>query len=328
MADKYINKVLEEYTHTYVDKQMRDEFHSWLTNEEYTLEKEQALLSLWKQTDNIPTESTLQSFDCLLKTNNQQEKKRARRFIPWRYAAAVALILSVGAWWWFGHTASTDVKWVEYFTQTGDSGIVTLPDGSQVHTNTGTILLYPETFGKDNRMLYIAGEANFKVIKNANLPFIVRSKNFSVTALGTEFDVTSYPGDASLKVTLISGSVKVEWEETLEEVLLTPSEQFVYNHQSHQFTVGKVDLQDATAWQRGELVFRGAIIQDVLDALQKKYSVSFQYPSNLFNADKYNFRFREDASLPYILDIIKVVSGNFDYKESGDIYYLSPHKTR
>ncbi len=326
MVQKYVKKTMEECTRTSIDERTLTKFHRWLTDDEFAAEKEQALLAFWEQTGNTPTDSTLQSLEHLLDRKQEAEKRKIRRFTLGRYAAAVAVILSIGMWLWFERTASAETKWVEYFAQAGDSGSILLPDGSRVYANTGTVILYPETFGKNNRTLYITGEANFKVVKNTHWPFVVHSKGFSITALGTEFDVTSYPSDAYFKTTLIDGRVKVEWEEAPGEVLLMPSDQFVFYRPTRQFTVDKVDLYDATAWQRGELVFRGSTIREVLDVLEEKFAVSFQYPSLLFNDDKYNFRFKKDTSLPLILDIIKIVSGDFDYQEADKMYYLAPCK--
>ncbi len=38
-----------------------------------------------------------------------------------------------------------------------------LPDGSEVHLNSGSLLIYPEKFTGRSRSVYLSGEANFKV---------------------------------------------------------------------------------------------------------------------------------------------------------------------
>lgn len=89
------------------------------------------------------------------------------------------------------------------------------------------------------------------------------------------------------------------------------------------YNISKVDLYEATAWQRGELVFRSVTIEEVLQSLERKYSVSFQYRSNVFNNDKYNFRFKKESSLNDIMDIIRSVEGNFSYRIIEDSVYIN-----
>jgi hypothetical protein len=80
---------------------------------------------------------------------------------------------------------------------------------------------------------------------------------------------------------------------------------------------------ETTAWQRGELLFRGASMMEVFSVLERKYAISFQYKSTIFNDDKYNFRFKTESSLVDIMDVIKEVSGSFTYKRIGDSYYIN-----
>ena len=87
-------------------------------------------------------------------------------------------------------------------------------------------------------------------------PFIVKSNDFQVTALGTEFNVSAYPENPIIAATLISGSVLVEYNKLNSQVILKPDEQLAYNRQTYRHSLSTPDMRDVTAWQRGELVFR------------------------------------------------------------------------
>ena len=73
-------------------------------------------------------------------------------------------------------------------------------------------------------MSFLIGEANFKVKPDKKHPFIVKSNDFQVTALGTEFNVSAYPENPVLAATLISGSVLVEYNNLKSQVILKPNE--------------------------------------------------------------------------------------------------------
>jgi ferric-dicitrate binding protein FerR (iron transport regulator) len=212
---------------------------------------------------------------------------------------------------------------VEYCSRTGQPETIILPDGSSVLANSGTLILYPKSYGKDTRTVYLFGEANFKVQKNADLPFIVKSKNISVTALGTEFDVSAYPEASDFQATLINGSIRIQHENLPINYTLNVNEQFSFNDITGNYAVAPVDIYDITSWHRGELVFKGATMLEILTVLERKYTVSFQYKSTDFNNDKYNFRFKKESSLTNVLDIIKEVADDFTYREAGDSLYIN-----
>jgi ferric-dicitrate binding protein FerR (iron transport regulator) len=322
MNDKYIDKIIDLYSKTGVEDAAKDEFHEWLVDEEFSEEKEGALFRLWGQNNNIPSEDSLSSFIALQEKVLREKGKP--KILIWKYVAAVAVILIISSVFVLMQTKSPDVSFNEYFSQTGQTDTLILPDGSVAHTNSRSLIIYPDHFGKDVRTIYLSGEANFDVYKNEEIPFVVKSAGISITALGTEFNVYAYPDDPYIKVTLISGSVKVE-RNGEPEYTLSPGDQYVYDKQTRKHAIGRVDIYEVTAWQRKELLFRSATIDEVLNTLERNYKVSFQYKDNTFDNDKYNFRFERDASIADIMNIIKEVAG-FEYKKDGDLYCISPKK--
>ncbi|MDR0729069.1 MAG: FecR domain-containing protein [Prevotellaceae bacterium] len=312
MSD-YVNKVIALYTSSDTNPSP-ERFHQWLTDNHFEAEKAEALLRLWNQASNIPAESTLAALMSLNLKSQLNTRRTIGRPAVWRYAAAIALCLSLAAAYIFTQQSSPAPLFVEYFTGSGQTETLELPDGSIVQTNSATLIVYPDNFGKDTRTLYLSGEANFKVVKNPDAPFVVKSKYTEVVALGTEFTVSSYAEDKDVKVTLISGRIKVEATDNRTDFILEQAgEQFVYNKQQKQYAINQVDLYDATAWQRSELVFRGMTIPDILTVLERRYAVSFQYNFSSINDDKFNFYFKKETSLVDIMDIIKTVAGTFDY---------------
>lgn len=242
----------------------------------------------------------------------------------WQYAATAVVVLAVAisGTFYFTKDMYSEIAMVEKFTPAGNMNIIELPDGSKVQTNSGTILLYPEVFKGDTRTVYLIGEANFKVKKNPEQPFIVKSTTMSVTALGTEFNVMAYPENEEIVATLIHGKIKVDCNNGKESYILNPGQQVTYLRTTSKSLLADANLEDVTAWQKGMFVFRGATMKEILSTLERRYAITFQYNANLFNEDKYNFRFRENSSIKEIMDVMQEVVGGFDYKVEKDICYI------
>jgi ferric-dicitrate binding protein FerR (iron transport regulator) len=316
--NKYINKIIELCTTHELDSHMQEDFYKWLIQKDGAAEKEEALFQLWNQTENVPDADTIASLSSLKLKTCFNTKKRNAVLAVWKYAAAIVFMLSATAAYLFtGHT-SHNILFTEQFVGAGQTDTLRLPDGSAIIANSGSIILYPENFGKETRTIYLSGEANFKVEKNPEIPFTVKSKHAAVMALGTEFNVSTYADDQKLKVTLISGSIKVETLDNQTDFILNNAgEQFVYHTALKQYAINQVDLYDETAWQRRELVFRGSTLREILTALERKYDILIQCKLP-FNDDKYNFHFKRETPLSDILKIIETVAGRFDYSITYD----------
>lgn len=322
----YIQKIIYAFTASRHNEKVTKEVHQWLVDEKHADEKEAALNLLWEETEGKADISTWISLSKVYnKVGVEQlaiEKKSRMRI--WQYAAAAVVLLavSVSGTFFFTKDMYSEVAMIEQFTPAGEMNTITLPDGSQVQTNSGTMLLYPETFKGDTRTVYLIGEANFKVAKNPDKPFIVKSKTMEVMALGTEFNISAYPENEEMITTLIHGKIKVGFEDGMESYILNPAQQVTYQSRTKQCVLTDANLEDVTAWQKGIFVFRGSIIKEIFITLERRYGITFQYNSSLFNEDKYNFRFRDKASVEETMTIIQEVVGGFSYKIDGDVCYI------
>jgi ferric-dicitrate binding protein FerR (iron transport regulator) len=327
--NKHIHNIIGLFAKSGVENPIKGQFHEWLIDNKSAEEKEDALFSLWNSTEGTSTEhdslAALERLKIKAQTENQfsTAEKKNPKLVIWKYTAAIIIALCITSAYILTQKNTSEINFAEHYSPAGHSEKITLPDGSVVLTNSGSIILYPKSFGKDTRTLYMSGEANFKVQKNGKIPFIVKSREFTVTALGTEFDVSSYPEDNYYRATLINGVVKVKHDNDAADHILRAGDQFSFDKKTGKHTVYQTDISEAIAWQRGELIFRGVTIKDIIKVLERKYAVTFQYKPNTIDNDKYNFRFNRDASLTEILDIIKTVSGGFRYKKIDNIYYLT-----
>lgn len=327
----YIQRIIHAFTASTTEhaEKVTKEVHQWLLSPEHADEKEAALYSLWDATKGHASKDTWKSLSDVYKKIGAEKNPTANNHLKiWRYAAAIVLLtVSISGTFFLTKNFNSEVTMVENFTPDGNMNRIELPDGSIVQTNSGTLLLYPETFKGDTRTVYLIGEANFNVKKNPNKPFIVKSTTVSVTAIGTEFNVAAYPDSDHIITTLINGKIKVDCDGSKKSYILTPGQQVTYKKNSATSSFENANLEDVTAWQKGIFVFRGNTMKEIMNALEHRFNVTFQCNISQFNEDKYNFRFRQSASIEEIMNIMQeIVLEGFDYRIEGNICYIKPNK--
>lgn len=317
---QFINKLIHLFKNTNPNETTIERFHEWLINNEQTAEKEEALKHLWKEPTDISKDDALKALE-QFKSKNRPKQLKNRRLALWQYAAAAVIIACITTAYLFTiNIAPPNVIYTENSSLIGETNTIKLPDGSTVMINSSSILLYPEDFGKKSRTIYLTGEANFQVSRNEKIPFIVKSKNFSVTALGTEFNVSSYPNEDYYKATLIEGSIQIENQEKSIDQILEIEDQFTYNKSTNEYSINKTNLEDVTAWQRGELVFRGATVKDIVQVLEREYNIIFHNQSK--DTDFYTFKFQKNTPLEKVLQVMKNVMDGFNYVLKDNICYI------
>ncbi|PKP13222.1 MAG: iron dicitrate transport regulator FecR [Bacteroidetes bacterium HGW-Bacteroidetes-3] len=156
---------------------------------------------------------------------------------------------------------------------------IILSDGTHVYLNAGSSLKYPVEFikGKE-RTVFLNGEAYFDVFSDKSHPFIVNVNDMHVQALGTEFNISSYPEDFVFNTVLVEGSVKIfkenEVDDVQSSVILEPSYKAEWNKEEKIIFVEKVDTKIYTSWLDGKLVFRNTQFKNIIKKLERHYNVS------------------------------------------------------
>jgi transmembrane sensor len=180
----------------------------------------------------------------------------ARR-ASFRIAASIAVAAALGAVTW----PMVDGKDV-YRTGVGERRQVTLADGSRValDSNSKVSVRYTD---ETRRLTLERGQARFDVAHNPYRPFSVTAEDRTVVATGTAFNIDIF--DRKVEVTLIEGSVVVRpaakpallgrEAPAVKPVALKSGQQLAVVTGSPAATVHAVKTDDATAWERGKLIF-------------------------------------------------------------------------
>lgn len=325
----YIQQLIELFGHNNYSPDTQKKVQQWLADEEHVDEKNEALRELWKQAERQRIPDGMQQSIQRMRQNLGIQSVTSRRnyqLLIWRAAAIFLLAVSSVSIYLMLEKERPEKDLVECYIPTAEIHELTLPDGTHVMLNSKSTLLYPEQFTGETRSVYLIGEANFKVKPDKKHPFIVKANDYQVTALGTEFNVNAYPESNELVATLLEGCVKVEFNNLMSNVILNPSEQLIYNKQTKEHNLRLPEISDVTAWQRGELVFSNMHLEDIFTNLERKFPYAFVYSLHSMKKNTYSFRFRNQATLEEVMEIISQVVGDVNYVIKGNKCYVTNKK--
>lgn len=162
----------------------------------------------------------------------------------------------------------------------GKSSTLTLSDGTRVHVNAGTRLVYPAIFDKHKRELYVDGEIYLNVAKEKDRPFIVRTSELEIRVLGTSFNVNAYSEIERQAIVLVEGSVTVKDNKLEKALKMQPNQMYSYNTTPATYTMQTVDANAHIAWIHGYMLFDKTSLHEVLLKLKRYYNLHVEYDAS------------------------------------------------
>lgn len=242
---------------------------------------------------------------------NKKQKLQSGRLTFWyrisSYAAVALLAVAISSVFFFFFHKSDNGMYAKYIGGDGlEADVVVLPDGTHVSLGSKTTFHYDKNFGKDKRIVYLEGEAYFDVAKQKDKPFIVKTKEQEVEALGTKFNVTAYAFDSLLTTTLLEGAVRLKTENIHHQIILEPNQQFVYNRNTHATDLRNVDAKQFTSWTTGYYYFPEQSLEAILYRLSHVYGVQFTVKSEALNKRTFTGTFYRGQSIKDIMEIVNL----------------------
>jgi transmembrane sensor len=150
--------------------------------------------------------------------------------------------------------------YADHATGVGSRKRVDLADGSFVILNTATAVSVDYS-GKERRVVLHDGEALFDAAKDPSRPFIVTAGDMEVRAVGTTFVVRLK------EVTVSEGTVDVTIGS--RPPIRVVAGQRLGVGEADRFKLSMTDIDAATAWQRGKLIFNRRPLESVVAELQR-----------------------------------------------------------
>lgn len=185
---------------------------------------------------------------------------------------------------------------------------LTLPDGTIVHVNRNSRILYIEQeYNLSKREIWIEdGEAFFEVAKNPDKPFIIHSGDIQTVVKGTSFNVKAYKEIKKNEVSVRSGKVEVICGDKKIGTLVA-NQQITYDTQTGEYNESSGNWQDAAAWMQNRLVLKQADVDELKLRLKQIYGIDVVITGGILNQNHFNASYPRDVQIGNVLQNISEV---------------------
>lgn len=258
------------------------------------------------------------------KREKEKSRKTFRRILKYASVACILILISVVTTLYYSSTVQsqhTEIATNTLYVPAAQRAQVTLPDGTVVWINSKSTLKYPTSFDQKDRIVYLEGQAFFDVAKNEDVPFIVKTKEGSVKALGTAFDVVSDSSIGIFETMLMEGSVEVELStDPNQKVILKPNMKAIT--QNNLLSVTQTEDSNPYEWRNGLISFRNKEFKEIMAILEKTYDVKITLNNPHLGNQVFTGKFRISDGVQYALDVLSLyrkITYRIDY-ENHTIY--------
>jgi ferric-dicitrate binding protein FerR (iron transport regulator) len=194
---------------------------------------------------------------------------------------------------------------------------VNLPDNSTAILHHNSKLLYPATFGEEQRNVELAqGEAFFTVTSNAEKPFIIHTSVADIRVVGTAFNV-ALKGD-QLEVSVKEGKVLVYTSQDSSYLAAG----FTCVVQPALGTIRVKDSVHTNAWGYAthRLIFKDTPLEEVIADIEKAYPYSITLGNPGINNCRLTATFDNDSA-ENLLNLIAETL-NLSVVKNGTVFTL------
>ncbi len=152
------------------------------------------------------------------------------------------------------------------------------------------------------------------------MPFEVSVGGAEVQVLGTHFNIMAYDDEATMKTTLLEGSIKFVKGNTSH--LLKPGQQSQLTPTGSVNVASGVDMAQVMAWKNGLFHFEDADIQTIMRQLSRWYDVEVVY-QNKNNNDQFVLEMPRSSKLSDVLKVLEL-TGDIRFGIDGKKIIILP----
>ncbi len=275
-----------------------------------------------------------QEFELLSQTISLHEPEHGRYRVFFRKAVQYAAVILVTFSFSYLllkrsveiNTGKNTLAYNEVLTAKGQKTQIALIDGTKVWMNAESKLKYGSDYNHSDRIVYLEGEAFFEVAKNKEKPFIVKSQNISVKALGTSFNIKSYPKESSFETSLMTGSVSIEnlnmKDSEARSSLLVPNQRYIFSQNTTPVIdfVESKSLQAYAAWKDNVLVIQSESLDDIARKLERWFDVKVHVLDKSASKNIYSGAFKNKESIRQVLEVMKQTTAIQFTINQNDVY--------
>ena len=305
-------------------------FKNWLSDPKTQPEVERWLLEHWASSTEIESITLIESVFKQIQEYEKEHQPKSGSSISrilkiYQKVAAFLLIpvIGLGILYWISQYNQMDSQYTETIAPRGQKSQIVLADGTKVWLNSDTKIKYPGNFSKNQRDVYLDGEAFFEVSKNAHQPFVVHTSGIDVKVLGTKFNVKAYADERQIETSLFEGKINLLMNSSAAispvEKEIEPGQSFVYSKTDHQLVANKFPQDEIIGWKNNQLIFKDDTFSNLVRKVERWYDVKVVYDGKLFNDRRLTVELYEGERLERLMNIISLtLSVNYKY-EKGQI---------
>jgi transmembrane sensor len=290
--------LLFRYTSGHATPEEREQVERWYAS----FEEGETPLDTMDASEKEELEETL-----LRRIRGTEEQPVKRSFFRrnWFRAVATLALLGAVAGTWFALTREPAQERVLAFANTQKIPVrAVLEDSSVVWLHPGAELNLDPAFGGNTRLVRLKGMAFFEVKRDEKRPFVILARGLRTQVLGTSFTVDATPTHREVSVTVLTGKVKVQDEQSHEYMILLPKQKARFKREEHVFQVTETPKNDlSNVWKSESVDFEDASVREICRVLGKRYGVKFEAENDqVFNCQlTANF---SDHNLPTMLEML------------------------
>lgn len=319
-------EIIEKYFKNQTDRSTQRLFVDWFCAPVDSPLKEELIRNEWEAEADLSKEEIARSYKHV--TNKIRRRKSSRIFKFWACSAAASVIMAAALYACFPKmdqvpeqiVVQNSTKMAECYVGNGEKQVVTLPDSTTIVLNSGSLLIYPETFNASERQVYLTGEAIFDVSKDPHHPFIVTTPDFTVKVHGTLFNVSSYIDSDYSTATLKEGSISI-YDAKGGQYLLSPNQTLKYTKDTGKVSVVQADVEDAFAWKEGKLCFKSESIHAIINTIKRYYGVQVYLTTSKYDNELLTAKFLHGETIEEMLSALSLLlPGMKWYMENSTVY--------
>lgn len=266
---------------------------------------------IWRATENLRKQRLVDTDAHWAKMSKQIAFLSFRQKL-WNFSRTVAALLIIPlimlTVYFMNDSVGKDVLYPEQIEIKTANGLVSkilLPDSSIVWLNAGSKISYPRQFLKNCRTVSLEGEAYFKVKSDKKNRFdVIVPGGMTVSAYGTEFNVSAYVDDNRIEAILSKGNIDVKKYKTDNVFTLKAGESAVLNKTTREISVSETNVYVHTAWREGKMVFRRAGFDEIVKKLSRHFNVLIELHGQTLHEYEYSATFTSET-LPEILSLLE-----------------------
>jgi len=282
------------------DQMMQDETNL------YGFEKTQIIHKNLAKAGTVPGRGRINSW------TNVENGIRAYQFrwvkVVLKYAAIIVVAFLAGNLMQPPAPVETEIRYSEIKVPFGQMSQLKLSDGTKIWLNSGTTLRYPERFAENSRSVTIEGEAYFEVSKMAHKPFKVSTPDMKVEVLGTSFNLSAYPEDATTSATLVEGKIDIQTSAGKTIAHINAGQMATKIKTEPNIEIRNVKTAFYAAWIDGKIFFDDEPLDQIAVKLERWFNVEIVFADERLKSHRFTGTILKNKPVDQIMQALELIS--------------------